>query len=563
MLIDFLEKRTLKNIKVKKYHLIIIAALIIFPVFLYAQNEDPYPPGTIQMTPKVDLNLQPTSLIVPEKYKNMVPKNLTLNLPPGFTVKVFAVAGLRGPRMMAFNKDGVLHVANMKAGTADEFTPKGDPTSQIVALPDRNNDGVADTVIIAADSLRWANSMAFYKGDMYVADTHQIVKFTDTDRDLVYEKREIFADNIPTANTPHITRTLAIDEDKGLFYLSIGSHCDVCRESDPERAAVLQFNADGTGRRVFATGLRNAIGLDIHPLTGDLWATNNGHTEAVDSLPPEWIDIVRDGGFYGWPFAYGYQVYINFEIRGHPQVLPITHEDSLLVQSMVRPAALVDAHSALMDIYFYPSGNFPSKYIDEAFVAYRAGFLGPDPGHKVVALFVDPDGSNAKVGDFMTGFWPNPPDQSNIWGKPVGLTSDSVGNLYMSSDWINNLILRVEYHGGETSAAEENALHLPLSAALEQNYPNPFNPTTTIRYTIRNTGTSAAVFTQLKVYDILGREVAILVNGEKSAGNYEVKFNGSDLPSGIYYYRLSVSAWSSQDGQAENFSDTKKLILLK
>ena len=78
--------------------------------------------------------------------------------------------------------------------------PQGDDsTSQIVALPDRDNDGVADTVIIAADSLRWANSLAFYKGDMYVADTHQIVKFTDTDRDLVYEKREVFADNIPTA----------------------------------------------------------------------------------------------------------------------------------------------------------------------------------------------------------------------------------------------------------------------------------------------------------------------------------------------------------------------------
>jgi glucose/arabinose dehydrogenase len=532
---------------------IIIIVLLIFPSLLFAQ-EGSYLPGTIQMTPKVDLNLESVPLLVPEKFKGMVPDSLTLNLPPGFTVKVFAVTGLRGPRMMAFNKDGVLHVANMKAGIADEFQPHAnDFTSQIVALPDRDNDGVADTVIVAADSLRWANSLVFYNGDMYVADTHQIVKFTDADGDLVYEKREVFADNIPTANTPHITRTIVVDKSKKLFYLSVGSHCDVCRETDPERAAVLQFKADGMGRRVFATGLRNAVGLDIHPLTGELWATNNGHTEAVDSLPPEWIDIVRDGGFYGWPLAYGYQVYINFGIRGHPQVLPITHEDSLLVQTMERPVALVDAHSAPMDIYFYPSGNFPSQYIDAAFVAYRAGFLGPDPGHKIVALFVDPDGSNAKVGDFMTGFWPNPPDQSNIWGKPVGLTSDSLGNLYVSSDWINNLILRVEYHGGQTGVTKEGSALLPLSVTLEQNYPNPFNSTTTIRYTIQNTGTSAIMFTQLKVYDVLGREMATLVNEEKRAGNYEVKFDGSDLPSGIYYYRLSVG----------NFSDTKKLILLK
>jgi glucose/arabinose dehydrogenase len=555
--------KNIEKMKENKYLFIITIALLIIPVLLFAQ-EDAYPPGTIQMTPKVDLNLEPVPLIVPEKFQGMVPEGLTMNLPPGFSVKVFAVTGLRGPRMMAFNNDGVLHVANMKAGIADEFQPHAnDFTSQIVALPDRDNDGVADTVIIAADSLRWANSLVFYKGDMYVADTHQIVKFTDADGDLVYEKREVFADNIPTANTPHITRTIVVDEAKELFYLSVGSHCDVCRETDPERAAVLQFNADGTGRRVFATGLRNAVGLDIHPLTGELWATNNGHTEAVDSLPPEWIGIVRDGGFYGWPLAYGYQVYINFEIRGHPQVLPITHEDSLLVETMERPAALVDAHSAPMDIYFYPSGNFPNEYLNTAFVAYRAGFLGPDPGHKVVALFVDPDGSNAKVGDFMTGFWPNPPDQSNIWGKPVGLTSDSVGNLYISSDWINNLILRVEYHGGQTGVIEKGSALLPLSATLEQNYPNPFNPITTIRYTIRHTGTATITFTQLKVYDVLGREIALLVNEEKPAGNYEVKFDGSDLPSGIYYYRLSVSAWTNQDGQVGNFSNTKKLVLLK
>jgi glucose/arabinose dehydrogenase len=551
-------------LKEYKHLFIIKIALLIFPVLLFAQ-EDTYPPGTIQMTPKVDLHLEPVSIIVPEKFHGMVPEGLTLNLPPGFTVKVFAVTGLRGPRMMAFNKDGVLHVANMKAGSADEFVPHGnDFTSQIVALPDRDNDGVADTVIVAADSLRWANSLAFYKGDMYVADTHQIVKFTDSDGDLVYEKREVFADNIPTASTPHLTRTIVIDESRDLFYLSVGSHCDVCRENNPERAAVLLFNADGTGRRVFASGLRNAVGLDIHPITHELWGTNNGHTEAVDSLPPEWIGIVRDGGFYGWPLAYGYQVYINFEIRGHPQVLPITHEDSLLVETMERPAAQVDAHSAPMGIHFYPSGNFPSKYLNAAFVGYRAGFLGPpDPGHKVVALFVDPDGSNAKIGDFMTGFWPNPPDQSNIWGKPVGVTSDSIGNLYVSSDWINSLVLRVEYHEGETEVTEKGSASLPLTVTLGQNYPNPFNPTTTISYTIRSTGTSAIAFTQLKVYNVLGKEITTLVSEAKPAGNYEVEFDGSDLPSGIYFYRLSVTVWSGKDRQAINYADTKKLVLLK
>jgi glucose/arabinose dehydrogenase len=525
----------------------VMLILPIFPALLCAQ-EDPYPPGTIQMTPKVDLQLQSVPLIVPEKFKGMVPENTSLKLPAGFSVKVFAVSGLRGPRMMAFNKDGVLHVANMKAGDSDEYTPKGGPTSQIVALPDRDNDGIADTVIVAADQLKWANSLVFYKGDMYVADADQIVKFTDADSDLVYEGREVFADNIPTADNPHITRTIVVDETNGFFYLSVGSSCDVCREEDPERAAVLQFSVDGKERRVFASGLRNAIGLDIHPLTGDLWATNNGHTEADSSMPPEWIDIVHDGGFYGWPLAFGYQVYIDFGIRGHWRVPPITAEDSILVSTMERPVALVDAHVAPMDIYFYPNGNFPEKYHNAAFVAYRAGYRGPDIGHKVVALFVNPDGSDAKVGDFMTGFWPDPPDQSKIWAKIVGLASDSIGNLYISSDWINHLILRVEYQQEVTGVSGEKQELLPTLVTLEQNYPNPFNPETIISYHL-----SVNTDVNLSVYNTSGQKVATLVEQRQAAGAYSVKWNALDFSSGIYIYKL----------KAGSFEQSRKMILIR
>lgn len=527
--------------------LIIATTVLICPAALYAQG-DSYPPGTIQMTPKVDLNLESVALEVPEKFRGMVPEDLTLNLPSGFSVKVFAVDGLRGPRMMAFNQEGVLHVANMKAGGASEFQPSGDSASEILALPDWNNDGVADTVIVAADGLRWANSLAFYKGDMYVGDTHQIVKFMDNDSDLVYEDREVFADNIPTASSPHITRTIVADEANERFYLSVGSSCDVCREEDPERATVLEFSADGTERRIFVSGLRNAIGLDLHPLTGDLWATNNGHTEADNTLPPEWIDIVRDGGFYGWPLAYGYQVYIDFDIRGHWRVPPITREDSLLVQTMERPAALVDAHSSPMGIRFYPAGNFPTEYHNAAFIAYRSGFRGPDPGHKVVALFVDADGTNARVGDFMTGFWPSPPDQSNIWGKPVGLTTDSDGNLYLSSDWINHLILKVEYHGEGTSVLDDGSPELPLAIALEQNYPNPFNPQTVITYYLP---TNTEV--NLSIYNVLGQKVATLVDQKQAAGQHTVKWNAKDISSGIYIYTLRVGS----------FEQSRKMILMR
>ncbi|HQV30363.1 MAG TPA: T9SS type A sorting domain-containing protein, partial [Calditrichia bacterium] len=232
---------------------------------------------------------------------------------------------------------------------------------------------------------------------------------------------------------------------------------------------------------------------------------------------------------------------------GHWRVPPITAVDTLLVQSMQRPAALVDAHTAPMDIYFYPARNFPSAYQNAAFVAYRSGFRGPDPGHKVVALFVDPDGSNATVGDFMTGFWPNPPNQDNIWGKPVGLTSDSQGNLYMTSDWINHLVLRVEYQGA-TGVREEPGITLPVTATLAQNYPNPFNPETRITYRL-----SGETNIDLSVFTISGQKVATLFSGRQSAGEHGVTWHAGDFASGIYLVKL----WAGASEQV------RKMILLR
>lgn len=413
-----------------------ILAPLLFVAALHAQQED-YPPGTIQLTPQIDLHLEPVPVVVPEKFRGMVPDNLTLNLPPGFSVKVFAAPGLKGARFMAWHAQGVLHVANMKGpGSSEDKPPANSLIGQILALPDRDHDGVADTVMVVADQLKWVNSLAFYQGEMYVADTGQLLKFRDRDGDGIYEEREVLVGDIPTGGL-HITRTILIDESAEKIYLSAGSSCGgPCREDTPERAVLLQFNLDGTGRRVFARGLRNAVGLALHPVTGELWATNNGHDERDKSLPPDWIGIARDGGFYGWPFAYGYQVYIQ---NGR---LHLTHQDSLDVQRMSRPEALIPAHLAPLGIHFYTHDRFPAEYRNAAFIACRAGAGGPAPGYKVIALFSEPDGSNARIGEFMTGFRPDP-IQKEVWGKPVGITSDTMGNLYVTSDWGANVILKI------------------------------------------------------------------------------------------------------------------------
>ena len=408
-------------------------------------QDDLYPPGTL--APVMDLGLQPVTLEVPGKYRDRVPENLVMNLPPGFTVSVFA-AGLRGPRLMAISPEGVLHVCNMRAG-------------QIVALPDRNRDGIADEHIVVLGDLAEAHSMAFYKGDLYVAEEYRVIRAIDADGDGIYEDREVFIDDIPWEGF-HDTRTLVFDEQNDKAYLTVGSPCDLCRMDEghqfdgtstenkvpyhPDRGTVLQFNADGSGRRIFATGVRNVIGLDFHPVTNELWGTNNGHDWEGRAIPPEWIDVLRDGDFLGYPLVHSHQVWNNFATSTYHLVTPITPADSLRAQTQKKPVALVPAHWAPMGIHFYTGNQFPQRYKNAAFVAFRAGKakLSSHSGYKVQALFSDPDGANAVMADFLTGFQTGA-TQDAVWGFPVGLMTDDEGSLYVSSDNRTELILKVSH----------------------------------------------------------------------------------------------------------------------
>ena len=418
--------------------------------------------------------LAPVPLQVADVFKDQLDDDFTLNLPPGFKANVFALTGLQRPRLMAFSPDGVLHVADMRGGRTSDSKQ-----SRIVALPDADGDGVADRAIVAADQLSYANSLAFFRGDLYVAETHQVVRLRDFDGDYVYEEREVFIADIPAipGNGFHGTRTLVFDEINEKVYLSVGSPCDLCRQDQPvagtsdealdqrpEWGTVLEFNTDGSGRRVFAHGIRNMVGMDLHPLTNQLWGTHNHYDLGGPSLPPEWIDIVRDGGFYGYPFVFGYQAWVDFAVPDYQKMRPITRDDSLLVQTQTRPAALVPAHLAPIGIHFYDAPLFPPQYRHAAFVALRGGQapgnLAVVPGFKVVALFSQPDGTQATVADFLTGF----NRAGRAWAKPVGLTTDALGRLYVSSDVGATAIFRIE----PTIIQGSWQHQLPLGAASGQ-----------------------------------------------------------------------------------------------
>jgi glucose/arabinose dehydrogenase len=404
-----------------------IPGLMIFVACCPAQEL----PTSVHMTPVKEAKLVPVKLIVPEKFKGLIKDDLVLNVPEGYTAKVFYAGGLNKARFFAWGPDSVLYVANKNSG-------------EIIAMPDRNHDGVADTGIVVASGFHKSHDLKFYQGAMYVAEEQRITKCTDENGDGIYETKKVFIDELGKgARQPvggHDTRTIVFDPVRKKMYLSIGSSCNVCREDF--RAAIEEYNDDGTGQRIFASGIRNAVGMTMH--NGRLWATNNGSDWEGNDIPPEWIDVVRDGGFYGHPFAYAHGIYFDFNAHDeYRALLPLTAIDSAHVQSMKQPAALVQAHSAPMAIQF-SNPSFPPQFRTGAFVVFRGSWNRTIPtGYKLVFLKfkTDQDTTAEYVTDVVTGFQPTGSmSQKTVWGRPVGVATDLRGNLYLSSDDITQFI---------------------------------------------------------------------------------------------------------------------------
>lgn len=211
----------------------------------------------------------------------------SLNLPQGFHIKVFA-AGLAGVRWLGLSPEGLVYATQPGAG-------------RVVTLPDVNKDGVADSAKVFADNLPGVHGIAFHEGAVYVVTESEIIRLEDTDKDGVADKRDVLANDLPSGGG-HSTRTLAFSSDGTKLFVSAGSSCNVCKESDPKRAAISLYSSDGKFQKVYASGLRNAVGLLIHPTTGELWATNNGRDGLGDDIPPETVYNVQEDANYGWPY---------------------------------------------------------------------------------------------------------------------------------------------------------------------------------------------------------------------------------------------------------------------
>ena len=334
--------------------------------------------------------------------------NLQLITPKDIKVTIFAKDVSRA-RHMAFDDQGVLFLSQSKEG-------------KVVALPDFDKNGKADKKVSIISSHRAPHGLAFARIKdsyyLYVAEETRVIRLKRIHKPFAYGMPETVIDNIPSGG--HYTRTIKIKNDK--LYLSVGSSCNVCIEKNSLRAAISRFNLDGSGGEVFAQGLRNSVGMEFSPYSGELWGVNNGRDMLGDHHPKEELNIIKNGKHYGWPYCYESQVFDqDFGVKFD-------------CQKTESPAYTFVAHMAPLGLAFYQKGALPKKYNHSVFIAFHGSWNRSIPaGYKVVRLILDPTGAIISHEDFIIG-WLKKNGSPN--GRPVDIEYSPEGELYISDDFM-------------------------------------------------------------------------------------------------------------------------------
>jgi glucose/arabinose dehydrogenase len=340
-----------------------------------------------------------------------------MKLPDGFSLTLFA-DGIRNARFMRFTAAGDLLVSSPREGAV------------FLLERDANGDGRADGVHKLIEGLDRPHGLEFVGEWLYIAETGAIkrVRFDPATRAISGAPETVLA-GLPVGGN-HWTKTIGLGPD-GWLYVSMGSTCNVCIETEPRRATIARLHPDGTGYETYATGLRNAVGFDWRPADGALYATDNGRDLLGDDIPPCELDEIVQGGFYGWPFLYGMNVPDpDFGAQGGD-----------LAARAIPPAHAFGAHNAPLGMVFYRGSAFPERYRGQAFAALHGSWnRTKKSGYKVVALEWPADGGPIVESDFLTGFEVD----ENVIGRPVDVKDGPDGALYVSDDFAG-AVYRVAY----------------------------------------------------------------------------------------------------------------------
>lgn len=332
-------------------------------------------------------------------------------LPDGFKIEIFAdnLGGSSistpgpnpGPRMMEI-KDNTIFVSIPSQG-------------RVVALPDRDNDNEADQIITVIDDLNNPHGLAFYRDWLYIAEEDKVIRIKYSG-DLKVEKNTL-EKIVDLPSGGHFTRTIKIFNNS--LFISVGSDCNVCFEKDERRAAITKCDMDGNNCKVFAKGLRNAVGFIVNSRTNEIFATDNGRDWLGENLPPEEVNIVKEGKDYGWPVCYGNKIHdSDFDQNVYVRD-PCLDTEAPIVE--------LQAHSAPLGLGFYFGNKFPEEYRGNLFVALHGSWNRGEPtGYKIVRIILK---EKPIVEDFAFGWLQG----QKVLGRPVDIVEKD-GDLFVSDD---------------------------------------------------------------------------------------------------------------------------------
>jgi glucose/arabinose dehydrogenase len=429
-----MKKSIASIIRASQKTLIFTTTLILFAAFAFAQDSQkttkPSAAKTSDASSKLkhyDITLK--DLPPPEVQKGPVnfskviprPEGAELILPAGFSISEYAT-DLKKPRWVQLAPNGDVFVAESEA-------------NQISILRDANKDGKVDERFVFATGLSRPFGMAFWKDYLYVGDTDAVVRFKYTAGQTKAEGApEKIADLPMNGYREHWTRNLIFSPDGKKLFVTVGSKTNVDAGEEPMRAAISEYNPDGTGHRIFANGLRNPLGLAWNPVTKKLWVAVQERDLIGNDLVPDYVTSVQEGGFYGWPYSY---IGTNEDPR-HKGAQPE------LVKKAIVPDVLIQAHSALLGLAFYNGKMFPREYQGDAFVALHGSWnRDKRTGYKIIRIRFKNGKPVGGYDDFVTG-WMLGEDNPNVWGRPVGLLVLQDGSMLITDDGANK-IWRVTY----------------------------------------------------------------------------------------------------------------------
>jgi len=342
-----------------------------------------------------------------------------IQLPEGFSIEVWA-ADVPNARSMALSESGIVFVGNRQE-------------KNVYALVDENGDGKADSKYILANNLRMPNGVAIKDGDLYVAEVSRILRFKDIEKNLENPTFEVVYENYPD-ESHHGWKLIAFGPD-GLLYIPVGAPCNICLSEDPIFASITRLDVSTPGAKpeIYAHGVRNSVGMDWHPISKELWFTDNGRDMLGEDMPDCELNRATEvGQHFGYPYWHAGTIQ-------DPEV-GSKGKDASYYSS---PAAKLGAHTAPLGIRFYEGNQFPASYKHQLFIAKHGSWnRSKKSGYEVVLARMDSTGTVIGQEAFASG-WLDAESQE-AWGRPVDVQELKDGSLLISDD-VANCIYRVTY----------------------------------------------------------------------------------------------------------------------